>query len=129
MFEAELKGKTVLVIDDHPVAREVIGDLFEHLGCAVFSTADGVIGAQLADETLPDAIVSDFRIRGSDALDVLRRVRSNPRTARIPVVIMSFEPSPDLPEQCLQGGASAFIRKDLGSAPLVAAVARALQEA
>lgn len=125
---AMCSGKTVLVIDDHPAARETLGDVLGMSGYRVVTAPDGERGIALADELLPDVILTDLRMPGANGMEVLRRIRSRARTAGIPVIVMTFEPAPGLKERCLRAGASAFVAKETGATQLVEAITQIVRE-
>lgn len=80
----------MLVVDDDPATLSALGALLEARGLAVSlaPSADGAI-ACLADEPLPDAIVTDLDMPGRSGEELLAFVRSNPRWRSVPVVAMS----------------------------------------
>ena len=123
-----LKGRTILVIDDHPVAREVMADTFRLKGCRVITAADGAHGIARVAEVLPDAFVSDLHMPRGDAFDVLRHLRQRTGTMHVPVIVMTFEATPDLENQCLQMGATAFVNKNDPPSHLVGVVSSVLAE-
>jgi len=56
----------------------------------------------------PDIVLMDVFLTGGDGLELLRRIRSDPATRQLPVVMIS---GMELSEQCLQAGADAFLLK------------------
>jgi len=79
----------ILVVEDSDVIREVMTLLLEGEGYSVISTDRGPDAVQLAQRELPDVVTLDLALAGSDGRDVLRRLKSDPATARIPIVIVS----------------------------------------
>jgi Amt family ammonium transporter len=80
----------VLVIDDDPVARELIERTLVADGLAVVSAADGVTGLQLARELRPAAITLDVMMPDMDGWSVLSALKEDPDLARIPVVMVTM---------------------------------------
>ncbi len=84
------KVSRVLVIDDDPVARDLI---YRHLmkeGFKVFTAASGEEGLQLAKLLLPDAITLDILMPSMDGWTVLSKLKADPELADIPVVIATM---------------------------------------
>ena len=82
----------VLIVDDNDRNRKLARDV---LGAAGFRTIDAATAAQgiaLAEEHVPDVILMDLRLPDMDGADATRRLATDERTARIPVVAMSASP-------------------------------------
>jgi two-component system, OmpR family, alkaline phosphatase synthesis response regulator PhoP len=85
----KIKRGNVLVIDDEQDLVELVRYNLEKDGFSVKSALDGETGLSLAVAEHPDLIVLDGMLPGIDGLEVCRRLRSEPRTARIPVIMLS----------------------------------------
>jgi CheY-like chemotaxis protein len=71
------------------------------------------LGLDLAAEHDPDLILLDLHLPDMPGQEVLRRLRAEPRTAEVPVVILSADARPTLVDQLLAQGARAFLTKPL----------------
>lgn len=85
----QLSGKKVLVVDDEVDLREIICEDFELMGATVFNAGNGKVAFDMAQEILPDAIVSDIRMAGGDGIELLKRVRSSSLTPAPKVVLIT----------------------------------------
>jgi CheY-like chemotaxis protein/anti-sigma regulatory factor (Ser/Thr protein kinase) len=83
-------GPAVLVVDDDPVARELMQGYLEREGYAVVCAASGPDGLRLARELRPLAITLDVLMPGSDGWAVLSQLKADPDTCDIPVVMVSM---------------------------------------
>lgn len=83
-------GATVLVVDDDPDSRELLTGHIESMGAKVLACSDGEQALRLAVEYRPDLITLDLMMPGMDGWEVLRRLRENPQTRAIPVIIISI---------------------------------------
>ena len=87
---ATSEGRTVLVIDDDPMVRELMERFLAKDGFRVIQATDGEEGLRLAREELPCVVTLDVMMPGSDGWSVLAHLKSDPRTAEIPVVMLTI---------------------------------------
>jgi diguanylate cyclase (GGDEF)-like protein len=80
---------TVLVVDDEPDKRLLLAFALENEGYAVHTAVDGVDGLAAVELYQPDLIVTDVMMPRMDGYEMIRRVRANPQTKFIPVIIQS----------------------------------------
>ena len=80
--------KKILVVDDEECIRDVIRDLLENPDCRVLEAADADSGLELARSQMPDLILLDYRLPGSNGIEVLDLLKQG-ATANIPVILMS----------------------------------------
>ena len=94
--EAGMGGRRVLIVEDEVGIAEVLADL---LGDEGYETAVSVDGAALAAvvDTPPALILLDVMMSGMDAPEVCRRLKADPRTARVPVVFLTSVAPQTLP--------------------------------
>ena len=86
----------VLVIDDDPAQRDLLGRFLEREGFAVRSAPDGRTGIDIARATLPRAILLDVMMPQMDGWSVLSALKAEPALAAIPVVMVTFVNEPGL---------------------------------
>src|SRR5690348_14177329 len=80
---------SVLVVDDEPDKRLLLAYALRGEGYEVFTAEDGVEGLNAVELYQPDLIVTDVMMPRMDGYEMIRRVRSNPQTKFIPVIIQS----------------------------------------
>jgi len=83
-------GATVLVIDDDPAARDLMGRILEKEGFGVLVAGSGEEGLSMARECAPTAITLDVMMPKMDGWSVLSVLKSDPELARIPVVMVTI---------------------------------------
>ncbi|MDX1531511.1 MAG: response regulator, partial [Rhodothermales bacterium] len=87
--EGAAGGPLVLVVDDDPGACEVLGRMLCQEGLRVAFAHDGAGGLRLARERRPDLITLDVLMPGGGGWETLARLKADPATAEIPVVIVT----------------------------------------
>ncbi len=114
---------TVLCIEDDPDVFVLI-QLILGLGSAVrvLGAARGALGLRMARERLPDLILLDVQLPDLSGESVLRRLKANPRTQRIPVIVLSADINAQLSAHLLALGAIQCLRKPFGIADLLLGV-------
>ena len=91
---SELEHATrVLHVEDDPALAEMYALGLQIQGFQVLRAADGLTGVKLAATEGLDFLVVDIGLPGWDGLEVVRRVRADPRTASLPIVFLTaFNP-------------------------------------
>ena len=112
---------TILVIDDNPDVRTLVGSLFcdEY---TVIEAANGTSGIQSAMYNIPDLIICDVMMPGIDGLECCKRLKKEVNTSHIPVLMLT---ACSLDEQRVSGlncGADAYMAKPFNSRVLIAQV-------
>jgi DNA-binding response OmpR family regulator len=102
----------LLVIDDARTIRAMVRLVLTSSGEAdVVEASSGEEGLAVAQRELPDAILLDVLMPGLDGPATLRRMRSCPATAAIPVFFLTAETSRDAVQRLLDAGASGVLGK------------------
>jgi CheY-like chemotaxis protein len=83
-------GRTVLVIDDDPTVRDLMGRFLIKQGFSVITAASGIEGLRLARETRPAAITLDVMMPDLDGWTVLAALKGDPALAGIPVILVTI---------------------------------------
>lgn len=126
---AEESGRApcVLVVDDHPVNREVARIMLEAFGCEVVEVCDGQQALDAVAEQPFDLVLMDVRMPNMDGLEATRRIRSIPCTGEpLSIVAMTADAMPEDVARCLAAGMNAHMAKPINQAGLLSMVNRAL---
>ena len=84
----------VILVDDSPTARQIVGRLLERNGIAVEVFADGVQALERLRESRPDLLILDRNLPQPDGLEIARRVRDEPSLADLPILMLSADEAP-----------------------------------
>lgn len=117
-----------LVVDDSAVIRELITVNLELEGFTVVAAEDGLAAVALAADLGPDVITLDVMMPRLSGLETLVRLRGDPRTAQIPVVMVTGRAQGVDLARGEQAGADAYLTKPFEPAELVAVVTRLARE-
>jgi DNA-binding response OmpR family regulator len=102
------RQKKIMIADDDPGIVDAVEMLLEFEGYEVTSTVDGSTVLDTKDE-LPDLVLLDIWMSGEDGRDICRRLKSEPRTKNIPVIMISA--SRDIKASAMAAGADDFLAK------------------
>jgi putative two-component system response regulator len=111
---------TVLVVEDDPANRVLLIALLERAGYRAVTASDGPSGLAAAFEVAPDLVLLDVGLPGMDGLEICRRLRADPRTVTLPVVLLTGRTSVDDVVAGLDAGADDFLAKPFHEAELLA---------
>jgi CheY-like chemotaxis protein len=109
--EKEDRVARVLVIDDEPDVRWLLRLSLEREGHEVLLAEDGLRGVAMAQRQKPDVIVLDLMMPVMDGYGVLESLGDDPRTARVPVLVLTAKAVPGEEETILELGARRFLTK------------------
>jgi len=120
----------ILVIDDELDQRELLAAVFESVGHVVRAADSGTAAlAALTEEPPPDLIVLDLAMPEMDGLVLLARLRADPRTAGVPVIVVSAHHEVRRRIDSLEAGANDYVTKPMHSAELIARARNLLRTA
>jgi two-component system sensor histidine kinase RpfC len=110
----------ILVADDNPTNREVIGRILERGGHAVTLVNDGEQALDAVERSPHDLVILDRNMPGMGGMEALQALRLMTRgRARLPVIILSADVTPEARREALEAGADAFLSKPIETARLL----------
>jgi two-component system, NtrC family, sensor kinase len=102
---------SVLVVDDDPVVRKLLGHILSHEGFEVWMATDAGQAFAILAERLPCLLLSDVMLPDVDGFEICSRLKHDPRTAHIPVTLITASAGPAHVHQVLAAGAVDYIKK------------------
>ena len=120
---------SILVVDDSPSLRRMIGACLRAGGFDVTEAADGDQAHALALAGHFGMLVTDQVMPGMDGLTLIRSLRATPRYARLPILMLTTEQDGSIRAQARAAGASGFLPKPFDPDGLMQAVAALLDPA
>jgi CheY-like chemotaxis protein len=119
--------KTVLVVDDEEMLRILVELTLERGNYRVLTAANGQEGLERARTEQPDLILMDVTMPVLDGLDACRRLKADPATSSIPVVMLSARVQPEDRAAGLAAGADDYLMKPFRPAEFLAYLGRRLR--
>lgn len=117
----------ILLIEDDSDISELVQYNLEREGFKVYCSADGEIGLSQALQLVPDLIVLDLMLPGLDGLQVCRKLRANPATAEIPIVMLTAKGEESDIVVGLEMGADDYVSKPFSPKELMARIRAVLR--
>jgi two-component system cell cycle response regulator DivK len=106
-----VSGKTVLYVEDNEFNLKMVRQLLARTSYRLIEVTDGELGVSTALAEPPDLILMDIQLPKLSGLDATRRLRADPRTAQVPIIVItSFALSGD-DQKAKDAGASAYLAK------------------
>jgi len=118
--------KLLLVEDDEALA-ELLEFRFRREGYHVRATGDGDEALLLAAEDIPDLVILDWMIEGTSGIEVCRRLRRDPATANVPIIMLTARGAEDDRIRGLDTGADDYLTKPFSPRELQARVSAVLR--
>ncbi len=120
-----MSGERILLVDDAREVRDFLADVvLRPAGYSVVTANDGETALRLAQERLPDLILSDMQMPGLTGLDLHAALAAAGK--RPPFILMSAESSKELSARALKDGVTAFLAKPVDADDVLAAIRQAL---
>jgi signal transduction histidine kinase len=118
----------VLLVDDNADMREYLTRILSEHN-KVIAVADGATALAAVQERVPDLVLSDVMMPGLDGFELLKALRTNPRTREVPIILLSARAGEEAVIQGLEAGADDYLIKPFSAQELVSRVNAHLQMA
>lgn len=127
MTRGTIRGGRVLVVEDAAVNRMILERLLRQQGHSPTGVADGLAALDLlADGEAFDVVLLDLVMPGLDGYAILERIKADPRSAHVPVIIITAIDEVDSVVRCIELGALDHLTKPVHPAILAARLDAAL---
>jgi len=101
----------ILVVDDDPFNRDLFKLALKKAGFMVTEAENGQKGLEAVEADRPDVIMLDLMMPIMDGFETLKRLKTDPHTSSIPVIILSSMRQDEDVSRAMKGGASAYLKK------------------
>lgn len=107
----ETGRRVIMVVDDSLTVRKVTSRLLEREGYRVVTAKDGVDALEALKDALPDVMLVDIEMPRMDGFELTRSVRGDPRSAAIPIIVITSRTAGKHRSQAARLGVNAFLGK------------------
>jgi two-component system, cell cycle response regulator DivK len=124
-----MSAPTILHVEDNEFNRKIVRDLLARTSYRLVEAVNGEDGVQMALREPPDLALIDIQLPKMSGLEVTRRLRAEPATAEVPIIVItSFALSGD-DQRAREAGASHYLAKPYSPRELLEAIRRFAPEA
>lgn len=119
---------TVLLVEDDEDSRTIYGTVLRHAGYFVLEAPDGAAGVEAVQRHRPDLVVMDAGLPGVDGWDATARIKGDPATAQVLVLVLTVHGQAEDRARAEAAGCDAFVLKPTDPKGLADTVTRMIAE-
>ncbi len=116
-------NRHVLLVDDDVIGSDIICDYLQRCGHQTIHAISGEEALALVRQELPDLAIIDLRLKDTDGLEIVQRLRQNVATAGLPIIVLTALAMPGDRERSLAAGANVYLSKPVHLRELVEKIA------
>ncbi len=121
-------SQRILVVEDNDRNRRLLKILLRSRGYEVIEAVTGEEAMKYLRDHKPDLILMDIQLPNVDGLDLTKNIKSNPKTADIPIVAVTAYAMKGDRERILEAGCDGYISKPIDTRKLILLVAEILKD-
>ena len=125
---SSIPAKKILVIEDNAINLRMVSYALTKQGYEVITATNGLIGFKKINEEHPDLVILDIMLPGLDGYDICERVRMNPETEKLPIIMTSGKTLQDDKDIGMRLGASVYLTKPVPPSEMLTNVKSLLGE-
>jgi two-component system cell cycle response regulator DivK len=127
-FNHDRTAKTVLIVEDQLEMRAINAVYLHHHGYNVLAADNGLDGIEAPREAHPDLILMDISMPGADGIAATEKLKQDPETSDIPVLIVTAHPYGSVGKRAIDAGCDGYLTKPCDPRRLLQEVRRHLGE-
>lgn len=101
----------ILIVEDHKDSLEILSMQLKSMGYEVIAAVTAEEGIEKAETHLPELVLMDLGLPDLNGIEATKRLKSNPRTAHIPVIAHTAWPEDSFKDKVAEAGLSGFLTK------------------
>lgn len=117
-------AKRIITVDDAATMRRLVGYTLRGAGHEVVEAEDGEDALRVLGKESVDLVITDVNMPKMDGIELVRRLRAQPKFRLTPILLLTTESDPEKKKQGKEAGATGWITKPFQPDQLVAAVAK-----
>jgi DNA-binding response OmpR family regulator len=114
--------KNIMLVDDDTHIHKLMSIILERGGFSVMSVTNSETALALLENSTPDLFILDMMMPQVDGVELCRRIRQRPQTARTPVIILSARSDTQSVKRAMEAGVDAYLSKPTLHHELVARI-------
>lgn len=118
--------KTILVVEDHQVSRDLVVELLTAAGYIVLEAEDGLGLIERVKRERSNLILMDLQLPHIDGFTLIRQLKADAETREIPVLAVTAYTQPEQKASALDAGCAYYLTKPLDTQAVLSVVARFL---
>ena len=119
-------GTKILIVEDDPATSRLVEYTLSHQGYDIISASNGLEGIRKARQESPDLIILDVMLPGLDGFEICNRLRSEPATAKILILMFSAKAQEIDKDTGIKVGADDYLAKPAAPAEIIKHVEKLL---
>ena len=123
-----MSERDVLIVEDNRQNLELVQFLLEEVGMSVRAAADARQARAELERALPDLVLMDMQLPGTDGLELVAELRSDPRVRALPIVALTAHALRGDRERFLAGGCDGYIAKPIDVSTFTSQVEAVLRQ-
>ncbi len=125
---ADRKKRLLIVIDSDGAHLYYTSILLQRLEYTIYTTKTAEEALEIMNISVPSLILTDADLSGMSGIELLKKLKQNPRTKQIPVIVYSFSKNSSAMDSFLREGAAACLKKPLDAEALYGAIQKATED-
>ena len=123
-----MEQRKILIVEDEVSLLKLESILLTTRGYKVSAVTDGLKALEEIKNDIPDLVLLDIMIPGIDGFEVCRRIKADPETASLPVVMLTAKKSSADQARGVEAGADAYMTKPFKSGKIIEVVEELLRK-
>jgi CheY-like chemotaxis protein/Tfp pilus assembly protein PilZ len=123
----ERQKRLLLVVDGDAAHLHYTSILLQRLEYNIHTTKRAEDALEMVEVALPALVLTEIALAGMDGYELLKKIKRNPRTFAIPVIVATSSREPEVKEACLREGCTAYFQKPVDPDLLYAAIQKATE--
>jgi len=125
--EKERKKTLLILVDPDAASLYYTGILLQRLGYTIYTTKTAEEVLEIMNITVPALVVTETSLPGMSGLDLLKKIKRNPATSSVPVLVLTSSSEPLVKENCLREGCAGVLAKPVDPDALFVAIQKATE--
>lgn len=109
---AQVGARRILLVDDNEVSRYILREILDQPWLQIDEVSNGTDALAAMDEALPDGLILDLLMPDMSGFDILKTIRTHPRTQHLPVLIYTSKFLSESERKQLEGLNAQIVRKE-----------------